>query len=147
MCCAGHLADHFDLQHLDDTLGGAVSLAQAFDIARLEQRYRAADAAVDRQLLTVTQGRPGGAAVPAAPAAAAVPAGRMTAAGLHSQPQGEDEAPSPGVSESSLGGEGSASVATGSASVPSMRSTLEGDNGRVTPAGITGAMGALRVDT
>lgn len=141
---AGHLADHFDLQHLDDTLGGAVPLAQAFNIAQLEQRYRAADAAVDRQLLAQTQGVPGAAAMPAAPAAAPVPAGVTAAAGLH--PQGEEEAPSPGVSESSLGDEGSASVATGSASVPSMRSTLEGDSGRATPAGITGAMGTLRVD-
>ena len=121
-------------------------LTQAFDIARLEQRYRAADAAVDRQLLAMTQGRPEGGAVPAAPAVAAVPAGAGAAARLHSQQQGEEEAPSPGVSESSLGGEGSTSVATGSASVPSMRSTLEGDSGRATPAGITGAMGALRMD-
>lgn len=52
MCSAGELDSHFEVARLDDSLGGPVPEAAAFDPAALEARYRAADAAVEREVST-----------------------------------------------------------------------------------------------
>lgn len=148
------------MEHLDVELGGPLPLEEAFSLERIGQRYSGMDAQMDRLLLAASaigggssgSGSDGssGAATPAAAAASVQSEAEGMPAAAEGGVEGDAGMPSPGRSVSTLGEEGSASLAA-----PSTARSLagggdgeeeeEGNEARGEVEAVSKAVGELRV--